>query len=391
MTRRSESHDYTRPGIYHITLHVAEGLGQPLGQVVGADVTAAAVALSPVGEAVKHELLTAITAHYPMVMVDAYVIMPEHLHFLLMVSAPLVGRNGNATHLGQVIAGFKKGCNRAFWGVTGQESPVSPAGEPLVTVRGGSPAAPLGSSARRRAPWNGTSGRPSLFCEGYCDVMPITAEQLETQRTYILDNPRSRWLRTHYRDRLQPRRGGIDTALTPAALCGFLPRECPQHLVAPDALAQITGRLLLNGGKIDCDTYGDRTLLQRQLLPVVCHRRDKSRFADQKARCLKAAEQGAVLLSARIASGEQDILDTSIHNGFPVVMIADNGFPDRYHPSAERIALCAEGRLLLITPWQYQYRGKQEQVTVPHCKAMNCVAQALCRLKDDWWQIQSPR
>lgn len=41
---------------------------------------------------------------------------------------------------------------------------------------------------------------------------------------------------------------------------------------------------------------------------------------------------------------------------------------------------------LLVTPWQYQYRGKNELVTVPFCKAMNCVAQALCRTKDDWWK-----
>jgi hypothetical protein len=35
MTRRAEAHDYTRPGTYHITLHVAEGMGSPLGKVVG--------------------------------------------------------------------------------------------------------------------------------------------------------------------------------------------------------------------------------------------------------------------------------------------------------------------------------------------------------------------
>lgn len=41
--------------------------------------------------------------------------------------------------------------------------------------------------------------------------------------------------------------------------------------------------------------------------------------------------------------------------------IHDNGFSDRYHPSEERLGLCAEGRLLLVTPWVYQYRGKEEQ------------------------------
>jgi len=434
MGRRLPSHDYSRPGFYHITITVADGLGHPLGAVVGADADSAAVALTPVGAAVAHELTTAITAHYPMITLDAYVIMPEHLHFILVVRAPIVSKGGRSAHLGQVIAGFKKGCNRAFWAATGQQAPVAatpspvpaltaapvpaaaipviPAGKPLgamsaaalvptpVTATAPAPVpapasapapaaastAPGGSPAGFRPPSSGSSGRPPLFSPGYCDVMPIEAGQLETQRAYIRNNPRSRWLRSHDSARLQPQRGGIDTALTVAALRGFLKRECPPSLATPDALAVIERRLLLEDGRITCDSYGDRTLLQCRLLPVVSHRKDAPRLEEQKARCLTAATQGAVLVSARIAKGEQTIIDEASHRGFPVVLITDNGFPSVYHPSADRIASCAEGRLLLLTPWQYEYRGKNEAVTVPFCKTMNCVAQALCRTRDSWWK-----
>ena len=75
-----------------------------------------------------------------------------------------------------------------------------------------------------------------------------------------------------------------------------------------------------------------------------------------------------------------------MYHGFPVIIIHDNGFPDRYHPSADRLDQCMAGRLLLVSPWKYHYRGNTEQVTVPFCKAMNCVAQALCRTKDNWWK-----
>jgi hypothetical protein len=68
------------------------------------------------------------------------------------------------------------------------------------------------------------------------------------------------------------------------------------------------------------------------------------------------------------------------------VLIADNGFSERYHPSQQRFTHCAEGRMLLVTPWQYQYRGKDDSFSVAFCKTMNCVAQALCRLRDDWWK-----
>lgn len=78
-------------------------------------------------------------------------------------------------------------------------------------------------------------------------------------------------------------------------------------------------------------------------------------------------------------------MDEAQRRGYPVVLIADNGFPEIYHPSAERIEQCAMGKLLIVTPWLYQYRKKEETVSVPFCKTMNCVAQALCRTKDDWW------
>lgn len=397
MQRRMATHNYALPGIYHITLHVADGLGQPLGHIQGSleqpdgSPDAPHVAQTQVGHMVREELLTSITGHYPMITIDTFVIMPEHLHALLHVTAPIVSNTGRPTHLGQVIAGFKKGCNRRYWALTGQDAS---AGEPLNTIPAASlvPAASLrvsgGSPAReaKRTPSGGMTGRRPLFAYGYCDVQPITPEQLATQRAYINANPRSRLLRSRQHATLTACRDSYATALTPSALRGFLQREClPKH-ATPDALTAIECRLLLANGKIALDTYGNRQLLDSRLLPVVCHRKDKALFDQQRQRCLDEAAHGAVLVSPRIAPGEQEIMNEMVNHGFPVIIIADNGFPERYHPSAERLDQCAAGRLLLVTPWQYHYRGKNEQVTIPFCKAMNCVAQALCHLKDDWWK-----
>ncbi len=417
MQRRMATHNYALPGIYHITIHVAEGMGQPLGQIQGSlelpddSQGSPHVAMTPVGQMVREELLTSITGHYRMISVDTFVIMPEHLHVLLHVTAPIVSSNGRSTHLGQVIAGFKKGCNRRYWSMTGQNIPTgepsdtsqhsggSPAnrvsgGSPACQVSGGSPANRVsgGSPAReeKRAPSDGTTGRRPLFAYGYCDVQPITPEQLATQRAYIKGNPRSRLLRSSQRTSLTASRTGYITALTPSALRGFLQRQCQPKHATPEALAAIECRLLLAEGKVALDTYGDRQLLDRRLLPVICHRMDSVRLIEQKARCLAEAAHGAILVSPRIASGEQEIMNEAVSHGFPVIIVTDNGFPERYHPSTERIDQCAKGQLLLVTPWQYQYRGKNEQVTIPFCKAMNCVAQALCRTKDDWWKKSMP-
>ena len=121
------------------------------------------------------------------------------------------------------------------------------------------------------------------------------------------------------------------------------------------------------------------------MLPVVCHRKDKALFAQQKSRCLEAAARGIVLVSPRIAKGEQAIIDEALRRGFPVALITDNGLPDRYHPSQDRLRLCADGHLLLITPWQYHYQPEDASISVPTCKTMNCLAQALARQNDYWW------
>ena len=387
MTRRATAHDYSRPGTYHITLHVAEGWDSILGTVVGdpmaADGTPEAprVGLSPVGQMVEHELLTAIHTRYPMVYVQDHIVMPDHLHALVRVTEPLVSASGKSTHLGQVIAGFKKGCNKRYWEIIGNGD-----GETAShTVTDGSPVGTY------KVPSNASSGRPPLFALGYCDVMPVDATQLATQRAYIQGNPRSRLLRLSHRDQLTTQRAAVPavpTALTPAALTAFLRRECAASQATPEVLAAIADQLLTRpeGLEIVCDSYGDRSLMERRLLPVICHRRDKARFAEQKRRCLEEAQDGTVLVSPRIAKGEQEIIDAAVAGGYPVALVEDNGFPERYHPSAERLDRCAAGRLLLVSPWRYRYRPKGEAITVAECKTLNCVAQALCRQDDGWWK-----
>ncbi len=395
MTWRAAAHDYTQAGVYHITIRVADELGQALGKVVGdlsaPDGTANAprTVLTPIGQMVEHELLYTIHVLYPMVVIDTYTIMPEHLHFILDVQNRVMSQNGKIQSLGQVIAGFKKGCNRRFWEIAGINSGETAARTTASDIMSDSQMAAsvgCGFPAAYKVPSNATTGRPSLFASGYCDVMPVDAAQLATQRAYIAANPRSRLLRTSNRSLLMPQRSSIDTAITLTALRRFLQRECPPRLVTQEALLQIECRLLSDDKKVICDSYGNQSLLTHRCLPVVCHRKDAARFNEQKRRCIEEAERRAILISARIAKGEQNIMDEALHRGFPVVLIVDNGFPEVYHPSAERIAYCSMGKMLLVSPWQFQYRKKDESISVPFCKTMNCVAQALCRTKDSWWK-----
>lgn len=404
MNRRAAAHDYALPGIYHITLRVADEQAQPFGRVVGdtgapaGSADAPRVALSSIGQMVEYELLHSIQQRYPMMEVQDFVIMPEHIHFIIEAHDTIISKAGKKATLGQVIAGFKKGCNRRFWQLTGQEIlhqgkpeaaniSASEVGVPASVVGAPAVSPQVSPSASYKVPSAASSGRAPLFAYGYTDVMPLRKGQLAQQREYIRNNPRTRLLRNSNRAWLYTQRGGVATALTPSALHGYLRRKCGAALATHEAWEELAAQLLMApDGTITCDTFGNRRLLSRRLLPVVCHRKDVMRFEEQKTRCLSEAAHGAVLTSARIAKGEQAIIDEAVSRGFPAVIVSENGFPDRYHPSAIRLSQCATGNLILVTPWQYRYRHADESIHVPRCKTMNCVAQALCRTKDSWWQ-----
>ena len=408
MKRRSQAHDYSFMGVYHITINVARGLKQPLGRIGGqlckpdGDSDAPHVDLSPVGRMVEEELRESIHRFYPMLEVQDYVVMPEHLHFLLVAHSDVVSQSGKLTHLGHVIAGFKYGCNKRYWAMMGKINLATESPGTLMTTAPGTHAttaagthatpAPETLGAERRQNDGSVLGDsvakeklPPLFEAGYCDIMPVDADQLATQRAYIHANPRSRLMRMTNQQWLHPQRHTIDTAVSLRALYGYLQRECPRQLT-DEVFSTLVNRLLKVGDSVVCDSYGSKELLSRRLLPVVCHRKDASLFEQQKDCCLREAAAGAVLVSARISKGEQEIMDAVLLRGYPIIRIEDNGFPEIYHPSADRMDRCAAGQQLLIAPWSYQYRTREDSISVPFCKTMNCVAQAICKMRDDWWK-----
>ena len=400
MKRRSQAHDYSFMGVYHITINVARGLKQPLGRIGGqlckpdGDSDAPHVDLSPVGRMVEEELRESIHRFYPMLEVQDYVVMPEHLHFLLVAHSDVVSQSGKLTHLGHVIAGFKYGCNKRYWAMMGRINLATESPGTLATTAPGTHATPAPETlgAERRQNDGSVLGDsvakeklPPLFEAGYCDIMPVDADQLATQRAYIHANPRSRLMRMTNQQWLHPQRHTIDTAVSLRALYGYLQRECPRQLT-DEVFSTLVNRLLKVGDSVVCDSYGSKELLSRRLLPVVCHRKDASLFEQQKDCCLREAAAGAVLVSARISKGEQEIMDAVLLRGYPIIRIEDNGFPEIYHPSADRMDCCAAGQQLLIAPWSYQYRTREDSISVPFCKTMNCVAQAICKMRDDWWK-----
>ena len=107
MQHRSPGNNYTHPGIYHITITISDRKAQSLGRVTGdlqypdGHPDAPKVELSVIGKMVEY--------HH------------ARTHALYsQFKNSIISKNGRMTHLGQIIAGFKKGCNHRYWEIIGQ-------------------------------------------------------------------------------------------------------------------------------------------------------------------------------------------------------------------------------------------------------------------------------
>ena len=75
---RLPGYDYSSPGAYFVTICVREGKCL-LGDVVGAEMR-----FNELGR-MAHEFWAEVPGHFPNVSVDSYVIMPNHLHAIIVI------------------------------------------------------------------------------------------------------------------------------------------------------------------------------------------------------------------------------------------------------------------------------------------------------------------
>lgn len=327
--------DYKQPRIYMITL-ATEGRKPLLGSLTG-DVTrsigqhdAPRIEPTPLGAYVEREVW-GIPRYYPQIRIYACQLMPDHLHILLHVTEPL------PVHLGKVIAGFKMGCNRG-WRDMQQNSmtpnqalkPQEPAPQHAGSVGGVSIAANTSHAIAPPQP------QQPLWEQGYNDRVLSGAGQLDTLRRYINDNPRRALIKRQHQDMFRI------------------------HTIS------IAGRA--------CQAIGNVSLLHAEHKTVVyCSRRlTASELSTRREEILSAARAGAVLVSPFISPGERQIEKAAIHERIPIIKIVDNGFSEYYKPQGEYFELCAEGKLLLISP--FAYSNQKVTLTREVCNQLNDLA-----------------
>lgn len=99
--------------------------------------------------------------------------------------------------------------------------------------------------------------------------------------------------------------------------------------------------------------YGNIFLLKGiYLLPIRIHRRwSQEEFKEYAAKCRAEISAGAIPITPAIHKAEKDIVNKAIESGSSVILLRDLGFNERFKPQGKLFDLCAEGRLLLISPW----------------------------------------
>ena len=360
MNRRRVGHDYRERRLYMITMTV-EGrrplFGRLVGEAAGAPEAAEArVELTPLGQRVQEEWF-AVTAHHPEVTAVSLQLMPDHLHGILFVEQAM------QEHLGAIIRGFKTSTNKAYRQlVLGQEAEAAappphsqqaapaaafsaPAASPSAPAASPSaPAASVGCAAavpqRTRDRSHESREHGLLWSPGYNDHILSNQGELDRWRHYLADNPRRLFLRRQF----------------------------------PDLFRVSFG---LRIGPFCCSAVGNRFLLdypQRKQVQCSTHFYEED-IQKAVAGYMAAARGGAVLVSPAISEGEKRTMRTAFDARLPLILITADGLGSYSKPGGAFFDACAEGRLLILSP--FEHTNRKVKLTRQMCMQMNELARII--------------
>ena len=323
---------------------------------------------------------------HPQVEIIAAEAMPDHFHGLLRLLP------GNRKHLGRMVNGFMIACTHDYW-------------DTLDIKWRDMKKDPNKSDRDASRDWydrdHTCSFRgPSLFVRGYNDMEAVTPEQVQTKLRYIREQARRSLIKGTLRDRFLVHRSCTARGWTLDTIRRGL-RADRFYAHNPDRLEHILRSLLpripmlpaivsasssASSPKPLLSYVGCSALLSAERkLPLVCHRSDAPFFERQRDAVLRAAREGAVIVSAFVSPKEREIGRLLLMEQLPVIEVCDNGFGDRYKPSGKSFYACAENRLVQISPWNYEY-CPDLAVNREVCLVMNELARVIAGVGDGWWK-----
>ena len=180
-----------------------------------------------------------------------------------------------------------------------------------------------------------------LWEDGYNDIILDQEGQLQIMKRYILDNPRRLAIKRTHPDLFRVQRNIKAGDFTFAALGNVFLLDAP------------------------C------------LMQVQCTRKlTTQQIHDTVQQFLSHAQNGAVLVSPSISPGEKAVMKAAFEYGFPVIVLQENGFAPLAKPGGRRFNACAEGRLLLLAPWEHH--NDKRVIKHSQCLDINEMVRTIC-------------
>ena len=347
---------------------------------------------------------------HPQVEIIAAEALPDHFHGLLRLLP------GNRKHLGHLVGSFMGGCTHGYWDILG----IDWRKDRAERLAKGAHALPPDRDRDHTCSFRG----PSLFVRGYNDMEAVTLEQVQTKLRYIREQARRALIKGTLRDRFLVHRSctargwTLDTirqglradrfyahnpdrlehilrSLLPripmlpaivSASSSASPTASPSASPSASSSASPSASSSASSPKPLLSYVGCSALLSAERkLPLVCHRSDAPFFERQRDAVLRAAREGAVIVSAFVSPKEREIGRLLLMEQLPVIEVCDNGFGERYKPSGKSFYACAENRLVQISPWNYEY-CPDLAVNREVCLVMNELARVIAGVGDGWWK-----
>ena len=340
---RENGWDYKGRAIYHFTLPVEERF--PLfGTLEGERAETAFVRLNPFGRRVC-QMLCGLAQFYAgkgfALKVLAQKVMPDHVHLVIQVLEPL------PQSIGAVVRGFKSGCTKAYkdmYGSGENAAGVHGNGEENAagvhgnddgdgTVKNSNGAdAPVHFArifARRGSIWQQDAAY-------YHERILHAPGQLRRMIDYVKDNPRRLWIKSHNPELFRLHRRTEAAGLSFTSMGNHFLLDWPDKQV------------------VEMSRSATNDEVQERLRKV-----------------LAAAHNGTVTYTAAISKGEQLIARTLREQGYPLVVLLNDGFPkegsphERYYkPGGVYFEACSKGQLLLLEPIEQTFLDDGIQAAV---------------------------